>query len=127
MAADSYDLGDWARDFAFLDRYVYPSESGYIPPDYLQEIEAYFQKHHPQDAGFRFERFSSALRFLVQNIDTFTVGGIAMRTSEAVKISDSLRFALWTFFVMPDKEGFDPNPDPARVLDVAEEADRDGS
>jgi hypothetical protein len=58
MAAGSYEFSDWESDFYFLERYVYLSESGYVPPDYLQEIKTYLQEHHPEDAAFRFQRFS---------------------------------------------------------------------
>ncbi len=126
MAAGSYDFDDWERDFDFLEKYVYQSESGHIPSDYLREIEAYFQKqHHPEDAAFRFQRVSSMLSFLVANINSFTVGGIATITSESVEIGLSLRFALWIFFGSPENDKFDPNPDPQEVLDLAEDADAD--
>ena len=126
MAIGLYDLSDWESDFDFLERYVYQSESGYFPPDYLQEIEAYFQKYHREQATFRFERVSAMLRFLVANIQSFTVGGAAMPTTEAVEISDALRFALWVFFGMPNTINFDRNPDPQDVLAVAEDAEEKG-
>jgi len=125
MAAGSYEFSDWESDFYFLERYVYLSESGYVPPDYLQEIKTYLQEHHPEDAAFRFQRFSSMLSFLVANIRSFTVGGIAKITSESVEISPSLRFALWVFFGSPGDDTFDPNPDPQKVLEIAEDADAD--
>jgi len=59
------------------------------------------------------------MNFLVKSIDSFTVGGIAMHTSEAVDISPALWFALWMFFIAEDVK-FDPDPDPQEVLDLAE-------
>ena len=125
MAGEPYDVVHWENDFAFLERYVYPSSSDYIPPDYLQEIESYFQRNYPERATLYYSRAVTMLRFLVQNIDAFTVGGIAMKTSEAVDISPALRFALWTKFGLPEDDEFDPNPDPATILDIAEDADLD--
>jgi hypothetical protein len=66
------------------------------------------------------------LSFLVANIRSFTIGGIAKITSESVEISPSLRFALWVFFGSPGDDTFDPNPDPQKVLEIAEDADADG-
>lgn len=126
MATGSYDLQDWESDAVFLGRYVYPSESGHIPPDYLREIKAYFQEYHAENAEFRSERVSSMLAFLVANISSFNVGGLAMITSEAVNISPSLWFALWTFFGAPSNDTFNPNPDPQDVLAFAEDAEADG-
>jgi hypothetical protein len=126
MAAGSYDFEDWERDFEILAVYVFPSESGRIPEDYLREIEAYFQKHHPEDSDFRFQRASSMLSFLVANISNFNVRGLAMVTADEVRISDSLRFALWVFFGSPQEDKSNPNPDPQEVAKIAEDADADG-
>jgi hypothetical protein len=123
MLALRYPLSDWLDDFDNLARYVYPCESGYVPEDYLREIEAYFQKHHSKDAAFRVDRASSMLRFLVANIQSFTVGHIAMLTTQEVEISLGLRYALWVFFGEPDDVEFNPDPDPQQVLEVAEDAD----
>jgi hypothetical protein len=125
MAARTYSFDDWQRDFTFLTRYVYPSESGYFPPDYLAEIREHFQKHYPEEAPFVFGRLSAMFPFLVKNIDAFTVGGIAMRTFEAAEISPALWFALWMFFIA-EEEKFDPDPDPRAVLELAETVDAAG-
>jgi hypothetical protein len=125
MAGEQYELDDWEHDFSFLSRYVCPSESGYIPPDYLREIEAYFQRYHPHASAFRYERASSMLRFTVANIPSFAVGGLARITEQEVAISRALWFALWIFFGAPDAENFNPNPDPLKILATAEEAVED--
>lgn len=127
MVAENYDLPDWESDFFFLSRYVFRSESGYFPPDYEQEIKAYFQKEYPLSAELRLRRTLAALRFLISNLDSFKVGGLAQEPpNEAVVISESLWFALWFIFCLPDEENFDPNPDPQKVVDIAEDADSDG-
>ncbi len=127
MEVENYDLSDWESDFFFLSRYVFRSESGYFPPDYEQEIKEHFEKDHPQSAEFRLRRTLAALRFLISNLDSFKVGGLAQEPpDEAVQISDSLWFALWMIFCEPDEENFDPNPDPQKVVEIAEEADADG-
>lgn len=121
--ANEYSFHDWEADFYFLTRYVYPSESGYFPPDYEREIEAHYIEHYsPGTAAFRYERASSMLRFLVANIASFEVGGLAMQQmEEEVLISKPLWIALWQTFGMPDKEKFDPNPDPQKIVADAED------
>lgn len=124
MEAGAYDFEDWESDFAFLGRYVFSSESSDIPPDYVREIEAYFRENYAEaDAAFRSERALAALRFLISNIQSFTVSGMAKITEERVELSDSLRYSLWSAFCLPDSEHFDPNPDPQKILEDAEGAE----
>jgi hypothetical protein len=127
MAELTYDFEVWEDDFSFLAAYVMLSQSEHIPPDSLREIEAYFQKFHApaEVAAFRFQRFSSMVRFLNPNIDAFTVGGLVMMRAELAEINLSLRIALWTFFGMPKDENFNPEPDPQEVLNIAESVNED--
>ena len=39
----------------------------------------------------------------------------------AAEISESLWFALWLSFCVPDEENFAANPDPQKVVELAEE------
>lgn len=127
MAAENYDLSDWESDFFFLSRYVFRSESGYFPPDYEKEIKEHFEKDDPENSTFRLRRALAAIRFLISNLDSFKVGGLAQEPhNEAVVISESLWFALWAVFCMPNEENFDPKPDPQKVVEIAEDAEADG-
>jgi hypothetical protein len=118
MAPRRYSLEDWESDFVFLTNVCW-CEYGYFPRDYTAEIQGHFREHYPSEAEFLFLRVSAMLTFLVKRVDAFIAAGLAMRTFEFVEMSPALRFALWMFFIAEDVK-FDPDPDPQKVLELAE-------
>lgn len=43
-----------------------------------------------------------------------------------IKASNALILALWATFALPEVGEFDPDPDPQKVLELAEDANADG-
>lgn len=127
MTEQKYDLADWQYDFSFLSRYVFRSDSGFFPPDYELEIREQFEVTHPDSVEFRCNRAVAAIRFLISHLDSFKVGGLAQEPAgDAVELSKSLWFALWTVFCATDERNFDADPDPQVIVNIAEDADSNG-
>ena len=127
MGPPRYDLPDWEKDFSSLSAYIIDYESGLVPAVYLREVRDYFKRHAPEsEAKFRFLRFAGAWRFVVENVQSFTVGGIASITADRIEVSEPLRYALWMSFALKTDEELLVFPDPQDVLHIAEDAAADG-